>query len=115
MATGRNKRSVLPTRGRASGSPDRVMRTPEGAFAVSFSGEDGRSRSFTTASRPLPGLHEGFARAFETVTGFDGRRRTLMSAEGSWDAGLRFLSFLADPAPPEEVDSQSEVSEIVEL
>lgn len=41
-------------------------------------------------------LHAGFCRAFESVTGFDGTRRTQRSAQGSWDVGVRFLKFVAE-------------------
>lgn len=74
--------------------PELVRHEPNGSLTVAFAGEDGRSRVYSFADRPCPGLHEALADAFEARVGSVGQLRTLSTANGHWEDVGRFLAYL---------------------
>jgi hypothetical protein len=96
-STGPGRPSVLPS-GRYS-SPEPV-RPGEAGAEVTFTGDDGRRRIFDTAELALPGWRVPVAAAFAARTGISGGLRTLASAESTWQATRRFVSFLSLRQPP---------------
>ena len=95
--TGPGRPSALPP-GPYS-SPEPVRHDGAGA-EVAFTGDDGRRRVFGTAELALPGWRAPVAAAFAARTGINGGLRTLASAESTWQAIRRFVSFLSLLLPP---------------
>lgn len=95
-ATGRGRPAAVPAPGyehspAVSGGPD----GPE----VVFTGEDGRTATFSISPYPCPGLHEDLLAAFARLVGPTGTVRTLASAQSLWHPLRRFLKFLGDMHP----------------
>ena len=95
--TGPGRPSALPP-GPYS-SPEHV-RPGEAGAEVAFTGDDERQRVFGTAELALPGWRAPVAAAFAARTGIIGGLRTLASAESTWQATRRFVSFLSLLPPP---------------
>jgi hypothetical protein len=84
--------------------PEPLVRDDPAGVAVQFAGEDGRTRTFSFATLPLPGFHADLAAAFARLTGPTGRTRTLASAQHEWGPVGRLLRFLDNlPHPPHDV------------
>jgi len=71
---------------------------------VCFTGEDGRTATFSFAALPLPGWHADLAAVFAQRTGPTGSVRTLATAQNDWAVIHRLLCFLGGlkhpPASP---------------
>ena len=101
--TGRGRPAAWPDGFYQPDLPCGPVRDGDGALRVAFAGEDGRTRIYSFAGLPLPGMHEDLAAAFAQRTGPAGTRRTLASANFTWfklGGMLRFLAGL--PRPPQD-------------
>jgi hypothetical protein len=75
-----------------------------GAVEVHFTGEDGRTDTFSFAALPLPGWHADLAVAFARLTGPTGGLRTLAGTRTAWAVLARLVRFLDGLArPPRDV------------
>jgi hypothetical protein len=75
-----------------------------GAVEVHFTGEDGRTATFSFAALPLPGWHADLAAAFARLTGPTGGLRTLAGTRTAWAVLARLVRFLDGLVhPPREV------------
>jgi hypothetical protein len=102
--TGRGRPALQPAAGRYE--PDPPVSAVQGSdgMLVSFSGEDGRSRGYSFAKLPLPGMHDDLAAAFAARVGPAGGRRTAHSADMTWQALVALLRFLTGlPRPPRDL------------
>src|SRR6266545_1453123 len=99
--TGRGRQTPQPDGFYTPDPPVHPATDAHGGVQVSFAGEDGRTRIYSFATLPLPGMHADLASAFAERIGPTGGRRTLASANITWGAVSRMLRFLADlPRPP---------------
>jgi hypothetical protein len=94
--TGPGRPSALPPGPYSSPEP---VRHGEAGAEVTFTGDDGRRRVFDTAELALPGWRAPVAAALAARTGITGGLRTLASAESTWQATRRFVSFLSVRQP----------------
>jgi hypothetical protein len=80
--------------------PGPAIHDAPGGMEIHFAGEDGRTRTFSFATLPLPGWHTDLAPAFAQITGPSGGLRTLASAQCVWGLLVRLLRFFDSLAHP---------------
>jgi hypothetical protein len=100
-STSPGRRSPLPVD--SYEAPERIS-VDGGVTSMSFSGNDNRTKTYSTASWGVPELHAGIVGGIASATGYAGSCRTERSASNLWTYSRRFVNHLAAlPSPPRSI------------